>query len=156
MSNSASREYWPRSTLRHERAVQSSACLSKRILDFGKFPLVNHPEEQPVEIGLEIDQAVIALALPRARWCGFAVGDRDSFLFRFPSPLLAVIGRLRAGRRFTLRTTLAAQVAGQPHVRPRLVDQGLADRPLHPCCRPGLLDSFRIGLRVMDQQLFDK
>src|SRR5208337_373078 len=56
-----SREYWPRSVLRHERGVQPSACLAKRMLDRGEFPLVHHPEEQPVEIGLELDQAVIAL-----------------------------------------------------------------------------------------------
>src|SRR5208282_1315726 len=35
----------------------------------GEFPLVHHPEEQPVEIGLERDQAVIALARSRARGC---------------------------------------------------------------------------------------
>src|SRR5271157_2417068 len=151
-----SREYWPRSALRHERAVQPSACLAKRMLDRGEFPLVHHPEEQPVEIGLELDQAVIALARSRARGCGFAVGDHDGFLFRFPSPFLAAIGSFRAGRRLGLGTTLAAQIPGQPHLRPRLVDQGLADRPFHPRCRPGLVDCFRIGHRVIDQQLLDK
>src|SRR5208282_128673 len=146
-----SREYWPRSALRHERGVQPSACLAKRMLDRGEFPLVHHPEEQPVEIGLERDKAVIALARSRARGCGFAVGDRDGFLFRFPSPFLAAIGSFRAGRRFGLGTTLAAQIPGQPHLRPRLVD-----RPFHPRCRPGLVDCFRIGHRVIDQQLLDK
>src|SRR5271157_3388693 len=151
-----SREYWPRSAIQHKRGVQPFACLAKHILDLGKFPLAHHPEEQPVEIGLELDQAVIALARSRARWCGFTVGDRDGLLFRFPSPFLAVIGSFRAGRRLGLGATLAAQIAGQPHVRPRLVDQGLADRPLHPRCRPGLVDCFRIGKRVIDQQLLDK